>query len=582
MNLELLFNSKRRFVTLDELAINGKVSVYELSKKHPEIDRSGFLRELAELEKIGFVESFDENGKTSYKLKENETNKKLIEFIESSRSTEVWSIAEEIPSGYLPYQMNITYNFHKFDNYFKKVGLTTPKSWIIERINRLVSVYVDFNSFDKFAEEVVSKAIAEPKWLEETIETAINNAEQLRLFSKEMKSINLSNSTDKELIKLFDDGNKIFFQLHLYGVIQTADWSKKGWTNTLQNLLRQKVPNYSEKQIRTKFATLTTPNEESLGSKETTNLIALKKHIEKNPKIKSAFNCEQEKLEEKLRDFPEFIKMVDDHVNDFGFLSFNALGPGNSRKEYLQILALMLANKYALELKKTKLNYDELEKELKLSQSEIELFKVLRKDVWFKGFRKDCMFEWWSQADRILAEFARRKYLSLTQMRMVLAGELSSLPELDELNKRSKYFVGISKNNQTIILSGEKAEKFIKTQTIQRPQTTDVNEFYGDCSYPGIITGTVKIVNVHEDMAKMEEGNILVSNVTTPDLMPAIRKAAAIVTDMGGITCHASIVSRELGIPCIVGTNIATKVLKNGDWIEVNANHGRVKILSKG
>ena len=68
--------------------------------------------------------------------------------------------------------------------------------------------------------------------------------------------------------------------------------------------------------------------------------------------------------------------------------------------------------------------------------------------------------------------------------------------------------------------------------------------------------------------------------MTRPDYIIGIKKAAAIVTNEGGITCHAAIVSRELGIPCIIGTKIATEVFKDGDLVEVNANHGVVKKIS--
>ncbi len=67
--------------------------------------------------------------------------------------------------------------------------------------------------------------------------------------------------------------------------------------------------------------------------------------------------------------------------------------------------------------------------------------------------------------------------------------------------------------------------------------------------------------------------------MTRPDYIAGIKKAAAIITDEGGVTCHAAIVSRELGIPCIIGTKIATKVLKDGDQVDVNANHGIIKII---
>lgn len=93
------------------------------------------------------------------------------------------------------------------------------------------------------------------------------------------------------------------------------------------------------------------------------------------------------------------------------------------------------------------------------------------------------------------------------------------------------------------------------------------------------VTGTVTIVLSPEDVYKMKEGNILVSHETTPDFMAAIQRAAAIVTDIGGLTSHAAIVSRELNKPCIIGTKIGSRVLKDGDRVEVDANNGVVRIL---
>ncbi len=75
----------------------------------------------------------------------------------------------------------------------------------------------------------------------------------------------------------------------------------------------------------------------------------------------------------------------------------------------------------------------------------------------------------------------------------------------------------------------------------------------------------------------MRKGEIIVANMTHPDYIPAIRKARAIVTDEGGVVCHAAIISRELKIPCIIGTGEATKVFKDGDRVEVDALRGVVK-----
>jgi len=70
---------------------------------------------------------------------------------------------------------------------------------------------------------------------------------------------------------------------------------------------------------------------------------------------------------------------------------------------------------------------------------------------------------------------------------------------------------------------------------------------------------------------------VLVIPMTRPEHVPYMKLASAIVTDDGGITCHAAIVSRELGKPCVIGTKIATQIFKDGDMVEVNANHGIVR-----
>ncbi len=93
---------------------------------------------------------------------------------------------------------------------------------------------------------------------------------------------------------------------------------------------------------------------------------------------------------------------------------------------------------------------------------------------------------------------------------------------------------------------------------------------------PGLVVGKVRIIKDLSDIDKLKEGEILVTTMTNPDMVPAMRKAKAIITDEGGITSHAAIVSRELGIPCIVGTKFATTLLKNGQLVTVDANRGIV------
>ncbi|OUJ18166.1 Phosphoenolpyruvate synthase/pyruvate phosphate dikinase PpsA [Methanonatronarchaeum thermophilum] len=93
---------------------------------------------------------------------------------------------------------------------------------------------------------------------------------------------------------------------------------------------------------------------------------------------------------------------------------------------------------------------------------------------------------------------------------------------------------------------------------------------------PGIGAGTVKIVKNLDELDKVKEGDILVTSMTTPDMVPAMKKASAIVTDEGGLTCHAAIVSRELSTPAVVGANGASKTLKDGEEVTVDGEKGKI------
>jgi len=112
--------------------------------------------------------------------------------------------------------------------------------------------------------------------------------------------------------------------------------------------------------------------------------------------------------------------------------------------------------------------------------------------------------------------------------------------------------------------------------------TTDGKELTGEvvltglAASPGIASGKIKIIENLEDLHKIIEGDVLVTKMTNPDMVVSMQKSAAIVTDEGGLTAHAAIVSREMGIPAIVGTQEATTKLKEGEIITVDGNTGKV------
>jgi pyruvate,water dikinase len=133
------------------------------------------------------------------------------------------------------------------------------------------------------------------------------------------------------------------------------------------------------------------------------------------------------------------------------------------------------------------------------------------------------------------------------------------------------------KNSKTAELTGEEAAK--KWYQIHNFDVSGITDLQGIGACKGKAVGEVFIALSASEALKIKPGNILVTGMTMPDYVPAIKKAAAIVTDEGGSTCHAAVISRELGIPCIVGTKYATRFLKNGQRVEVAASHGTVRLI---
>jgi len=146
--------------------------------------------------------------------------------------------------------------------------------------------------------------------------------------------------------------------------------------------------------------------------------------------------------------------------------------------------------------------------------------------------------------------------------------------------QRKNGFGTINSIGPIKVIIGEELKKSI--EECEEKIDSNIVEFKGMVACRAKkLKGIVKIVEESKNISKINKGDILVANETTPDYIIGMKMARAIITNQGGITSHAAIVSRELNIPCIIGTKIATKVLKDGDLVEVDANKGIVKILKK-
>ena len=186
----------------------------------------------------------------------------------------------------------------------------------------------------------------------------------------------------------------------------------------------------------------------------------------------------------------------------------------------------------------------------------------------------------------ILKEVVERFDISLKEVRAMRLNEIIEFiktGKIDrlEIKKRIKCFLMGMEDGFFKLYSGKEAEK-LKSDLIKSEDYSKVKELKGKVAMKGFVVGKAVVFKwgekgFKEKMFEMNQGDILVAGQTRPNLIPAIRKASAIVTDEGGITSHAAVVSRELKIPCIVGVHKGTDVFKDGDLIEVDADKGIVR-----
>jgi pyruvate,water dikinase len=231
----------------------------------------------------------------------------------------------------------------------------------------------------------------------------------------------------------------------------------------------------------------------------------------------------------------------------------------------------------------------EKQKEL-FSNEEVEFLAKLFQNIGLERIKiKKCWVGSWNEIIRLLKEVSVRKNVDLDHLlhiyrrREVIRLLLNNIKLSEqEINKRDHYVLRYLKG-RIHFLTGADAKSFIKKIEEDQSQL----KIKGNTAYKGIVRGKVRIVpnadinSLKEILSVFEKGDILVTTMTQPSMVVLMEKAGAIITDEGGITSHAAIISREFKIPCIVGARVAMKKLKDGDLVEVNADKGIVKVLEK-
>jgi phosphohistidine swiveling domain-containing protein len=452
-------------------------------------------------------------------------------------------------------------------HYQKKEDILNPKrfkSSFIVYHGHTTRWYGDWEEFLAMGEKVMDLLKNDPKFSEQILNETIKRGKLLYKKNEELQEKDISTLSNEEIAKQIESIYNLGGELCEIGLIPVvSDLRHDMLSSLLKEILKKKVK--KKKAVNDFFSTLVTPNKKTFNIKEKEKMLEI---LEKKDG--------SELLEKK-----------------YGWLTFGHRGPKKTAEEYAQELKEIKSNpelkkgiqNLIKEREKLKELQEKIEKELNLKENEITYFKAARDFSFSKSYRYDTLLFTFSILDAFLGEIAKRTHLEKADLRVMSLEEVMKTIRGEEavakedLKKRKKKCAGIVNGDDIQSLGGEKAKAYEESHAKAEELNKNRTRIHGNVAYMGIVSGAVKIVNSAKDCEKVNEGDILVSIQTIPDLLPAMEKAAAFVTDVGGITSHAAIIAREFKKPCIIGTKIATKLLKDGDLVEVDAENGWVKRL---
>ncbi len=480
--------------------------------------------------------------------------------------------------------------------YKKLLGIQAPRLAIVSHQDK-IQYLTQPSTWERGHNQLKQMALNDYDFLEKIIDLADHHGNTLNKWTEQnIFNVPLQKYSSKKLIALYKRYILLEQKVSQYGVIPVY-MDFHGFSlveNTVKEFLQRSVP---KEKYQHYFMVFTEPIANSFSQDQEENLLRLiAKYYHNNTWRSEVTVLDLDALKKK---YPQFYKDLQKHTARHAWVYYAYNGPAYSEANFLAFILESLKNKTSPQNRLKQLNEKKQKikqlknkylKQLKPGLLETKMLSLAGKFVWAKPRRKDYESKSYYHVEKLQREIAHRLYLSLEQVRSLpiekLERFLTSTKVRPEIaNEIFRLHICVhSGEGKTKTYTGDEAEKFIKLNIKSISQKRQLNqetlhELTGQTAFPGLVKGMVKIINTVEEMHKMNSGDILVSFATTPSIVPAMKKAAAILTDEGGLTCHASIVSREMEIPCIVGLKVATKVFKDGDMVTVNATTGVVTKL---
>jgi phosphohistidine swiveling domain-containing protein len=430
------------------------------------------------------------------------------------------------------------------------------------------------------ANAIAKKATDRPDDLLRILKIAFRKSAALNRYSASFTPARIKAADPEELIRWIDHFSKLFLDMYVYGTVPIL----VGYSQ--DNILYKTAERILKKKTKGRAGTFADlyvilTNQPRLNRNvslelETIRLAkrAVSDNIRKSESIKKHYRHEIKKLFDKYKWLSYNLCEVSWDEDYIANLVFEKIG---------QDLDGQYRNLMSYE-KRTQKLFKESVRKLRLTKKEIGVFEAIRNLGYYKWAREYEFTEAFFRLDMVQNELAKRLRISPLAVKYLMSSEYSLLLDnlgkyKSELPKRVKRSLIVQDRQKGIsIFVGPKAiREWDKIKPAEKEKDDGLGRAKGSPAYGGIVRGTVRIVNSVRHISKVSPGDILVAVTTNPALLPAMKKAAAIVTNEGGITSHAAIVSRELQIPCIVGAKNATRIFKNGQTVEVDAKHGIVR-----
>ncbi|MBU0457023.1 MAG: PEP-utilizing enzyme [Nanoarchaeota archaeon] len=382
---------------------------------------------------------------------------------------------------------------------------------------------------------------------------------ELYSLSFKIKRKNLSEKSEKELVELFGQFHDLMldFMPFLMAPLSIQSYLENRLDKTLLELVHHNMDKYQRYH-----KVLISPQKYNLGFLEKTDLL---------------------RIAIDYRDKKDISKKLKAHAEKYGSMGVKyGVGKIWNEKDFLLRIKSIKNPKEELngmlnQKEEVKKEFNKIIKEFNINSELKRLIDIIKEYVYLRTFRTDIISNSFANIFNLLNALAIKRGLNFHQINSMTGLEILNDIKVSKeiLDERAKGFVITCK---AVLI--KKDLEYVKKH-FQEFKKEKVTEIKGDIASKGIVKGVIKVVMDNTQLKKVNKRDILVAPMTTPDFVVAMEKAAAFVTDEGGILCHAAIVSREMNKPCIIGTKIATKVLKDGNYVEVNANEGIVKIIKR-